>query len=119
MLWRLLDPRNGWVAFTFLSHKILRWIGPFFLVGALATNLLLWRDDRLYVHTLVGQAAFYLTSLLAACVPTHFRWLKPLRLTTMFTAMNAALFVGFCRWMWGTQKGTWKRTERLVEAQEA
>src|SRR5262249_30950742 len=34
LLWRLLNPRSGWVAFTFFSHKILRWVCPFFLVAA-------------------------------------------------------------------------------------
>jgi cellulose synthase/poly-beta-1,6-N-acetylglucosamine synthase-like glycosyltransferase len=118
MLWRLLSPRHGWVSFTFFSHKVLRWIGPFLLVGALVTNLLLW-PDRLYLNFLVGQAAFYLTSLLAAFVPGRIRLFKPLRLTTMFTAMNAALLFGFCRWLRGTQKGTWKRTVRLAEAEGA
>src|SRR5262245_5410690 len=33
LLWRLLDPRHGWIAFTFFSHKILRWLCPFFLFG--------------------------------------------------------------------------------------
>ena len=30
LLWRLLNPRYGWTAFAFLSHKILRWLVPFF-----------------------------------------------------------------------------------------
>ena len=28
LLWSLIDPRRGWVAFTFLSHKVLRWFVP-------------------------------------------------------------------------------------------
>src|SRR5687767_11138310 len=40
MLWRLLHPRHGWVALTFLSHKILRWLCPFFLIGMLVTSAL-------------------------------------------------------------------------------
>jgi cellulose synthase/poly-beta-1,6-N-acetylglucosamine synthase-like glycosyltransferase len=115
LLWRLLNPGGGWVAFTFLSHKILRWFCPFFLVVALATNLALWDQPQpLYWNLLVGQIAFYVTSLLASFVPAHFRVLKPLRLTTMFTAMNAALLVGFCRWLRGGQTGTWRRTARVT-----
>ena len=34
----LLHPRQGWIAFTFWSHKVLRWTCPFFLVGALASS---------------------------------------------------------------------------------
>jgi cellulose synthase/poly-beta-1,6-N-acetylglucosamine synthase-like glycosyltransferase len=125
LLWTLLNPRAGWVAFTFFSHKILRWLCPFFLVGAFVTNLLLcweyWKPPywNFYSNFLVGQISFYLTSLLAAFLPGRIRLLRLLRLTTMFTAMNAALFVGFCRWLWGAQQGTWKRTVRMPEAEGA
>jgi cellulose synthase/poly-beta-1,6-N-acetylglucosamine synthase-like glycosyltransferase len=125
LLWRLLSPRSGWVAFTFFSHKILRWFCPFFLVAALAANVVLWDqnvvlwDQSVYRNLLVGQIAFYVTSLAAAFAPPHVRFLKPLRLTTMFTAMNAALLVGFCRWLRGNQKAAWKRTTRVAEAEGA
>ncbi len=41
MLWALLDPRQGWVAFTFFSHKVLRWLCPFMLMTIVASNALL------------------------------------------------------------------------------
>ena len=41
VLWPLLDPRNGWIALTFFSHKVLRWLCPFFLIGLVAANLVL------------------------------------------------------------------------------
>jgi cellulose synthase/poly-beta-1,6-N-acetylglucosamine synthase-like glycosyltransferase len=118
MLWRLLDPRRGWVALTFFSHKIMRWLCPFFMLGALLTNLLLV-DDSFYLGTLVAQLGFYAVSMLAALVPPRFRSLKPLRLTTMFTSMNLALLVGFWRFARGTQKGLWQRTARLAETNVA
>jgi cellulose synthase/poly-beta-1,6-N-acetylglucosamine synthase-like glycosyltransferase len=118
MLWRLLDPRRGWVAFTFLSHKILRWLCPFFLIGLLASNLLLW-DRPFYRACLLGQAAFYLASLLMAAAPGRLAPLKPLRLATMFTGMNLALLVGFWRWLFGSQRGTWDRTARGAETEGA
>jgi cellulose synthase/poly-beta-1,6-N-acetylglucosamine synthase-like glycosyltransferase len=114
LLWPLLHPRHGWTAFTFLSHKVLRWLCPFFLIGLLASNTCLL-DEPLYQAALLAQAGFYLVSLLAAFVPARFRLLRPLRLTTMFTSMNAALLVGFCRWLFGSQKAAWKRTARLAE----
>jgi cellulose synthase/poly-beta-1,6-N-acetylglucosamine synthase-like glycosyltransferase len=114
-LWPLLSPRHGWTAFTFLSHKVLRWLCPFLLVGLLGTNICLL-DQPPYGHVLLGQAGFYLVALLAALVPARFRLLKPLRLTTLFTGMNAALLVGCWRWLRGSQKVAWKRTARLAEA---
>jgi cellulose synthase/poly-beta-1,6-N-acetylglucosamine synthase-like glycosyltransferase len=115
MLWPLLSPRHGWTAFAFLSHKVLRWLGPFFLLGLLAANACLLADP-FYQAALLAQAGFYGVSLLAAFVPPRFRLLRPLRLTTMFTGMNAALLVGFWRWLRGSQKAAWKRTARLAEA---
>ena len=39
VLWPLLDPRRGAIAFTFMSHKVLRWLCPFFLLGAAVANV--------------------------------------------------------------------------------
>jgi cellulose synthase/poly-beta-1,6-N-acetylglucosamine synthase-like glycosyltransferase len=112
-LWRLLLPRNGWIAFTFLSHKILRWFCPFFLIGLFICNLFLL-DRALYQYALLAQGIWLLASLASCIVPAGFRPLKPLRLTLMFTSMNLALLVGFCRWMRGNQTGVWQRTARAA-----
>ena len=110
-LWRLLDPRQGWVAFTFLSHKILRWLCPFFLLGMLAANLVL-AGDPVFLGVLAAQVVFYAVSAVMAFIPVRARVLKPLLLTTMFTGMNLALLIGFGRWLTGAQGGAWRRTAR-------
>jgi cellulose synthase/poly-beta-1,6-N-acetylglucosamine synthase-like glycosyltransferase len=118
LLWRLLNPARGWVAFTFFSHKILRWLCPFFLVAMLLSNAALWHSP-LYRALLAGQAAFYLSSIIVSLVPSRVWIFKPLRLAPMFTGMNLALLVGFWRWLRGRQKGTWERTIRLAEVNPA
>jgi cellulose synthase/poly-beta-1,6-N-acetylglucosamine synthase-like glycosyltransferase len=116
MLWPLLHPGNGWVAFTFFSHKILRWLCPFFLVGLLASNVLL-AHRTFFAILLACQLAGYLLAGLGAGLPAGFGGAaaKPVRLATMFVGMNAALFVGFCRWVRGSQKAAWHRTSRELE----
>ncbi len=106
----LLSPRHGWIAFTFFSHKVLRWSCPFLLIGAVVTNLALLHQP-LYRWTMAMQLAGYGFSLLGLATGTR-PALKPLRLATMFTAMNAALLVGFWRWASGVQQGVWQRTAR-------
>jgi len=112
LLWPLLDPRRGWIAFTFFSHKLLRWLCPFFLLGAAVSNVML-ADRGVYGFSLAIQTAIY-----GAAVVGRFLSLGPgaagkaMRLATMFTAMNAALFVGFFRWATGRQNGMWERTAR-------
>jgi cellulose synthase/poly-beta-1,6-N-acetylglucosamine synthase-like glycosyltransferase len=111
LLWRLLDPRRGWVAFAFLSHKVLRWICPFFMIGAFVSNLCLL-DHLSYRLIFSTQLGFYAASALAPLLPPSIKVLKPLRLAAMFTSMNIALFVGFWRWLLGRQNGIWARTGR-------
>jgi cellulose synthase/poly-beta-1,6-N-acetylglucosamine synthase-like glycosyltransferase len=119
MLWRLLDPRRGWIAFTFLSHKIARWLCPFFLVGSFVCNAALCNAGTFYRWSLLLQIAFYASSAAMACIPSRFHFLRPFRLATMFTSMNVALFVGFVRWLRGGQQGAWQRTERSIEMRRA
>ncbi len=111
MLWRLLWPRHGWISFSFLFHKVVRWFCPFLLIAAFALNFLL-------LDTLFGQLALtlqvggYTAALLGNWVPSKPKFLRVWRLPTMFATMNAALLVGFFRWLFHYQSGTWKRTKR-------
>ncbi len=113
MLWRLLAPRHGWVAFTFLSHKVLRWLCPFLLVFALAGNLALV-GHPVFLVLLAAQVAFYAGAVGAAALPSRPRFLRYFRLGTLFVLMNAALLAGFFRWLLGSRSGAWHRTARPV-----
>jgi cellulose synthase/poly-beta-1,6-N-acetylglucosamine synthase-like glycosyltransferase len=114
-LWPLLNPRHGWVAFTFLSHKVLRWLCPFFLLAALALNLALLHRPEFQL-LLALQVGFYASAVASHFLPTRPRFLRYFKLGTMFVLMNAALLVGFFRWALGRQGGTWQRTSRTGAA---
>ena len=112
-LWPLLHPRFGWTAFAFLSHKILRWASPFFLVGMLLSNLLLAGAPS-YRTLLLGQLAFYALAIVGSKITLQ-GWVgRLLRLPALFTTVNAALLVGFVRWTLGPQSGVWIRTPRMA-----
>jgi cellulose synthase/poly-beta-1,6-N-acetylglucosamine synthase-like glycosyltransferase len=117
VLWKLLNPRHGWVAFTYFSHKILRWLGPMFMIGLLVSNIFLL-DVPLYGWLFLGQIGFYAFSIVGHFIPSHVKPLKLLRLIPLFTGMNVALLVGFWRWLRGSQKAAWNRTARLAEVAE-
>ncbi len=111
ILYRLLAPSQGWIAFTFLSHKILRWLCPFLLVTMFVSNLLLVTDPW-YALALAGQIGAYGAAAagLAARGPSSAARL--LRLITLFMTMNLALLVGFWKWAWCPPVGIWPRTAR-------
>lgn len=110
-LWPLLNPLRGWIAFTFWSHKVVRWLCPVFMIGALVANLTLVMRP-LYLSLLVAQLAFYAIAVVGLGWLTGNLLPRSLRLPAMFVSMNAALLVGLWRSMRGIRGGTWKRTER-------
>jgi cellulose synthase/poly-beta-1,6-N-acetylglucosamine synthase-like glycosyltransferase len=110
-LWPLALPSAGWTALAFVSHKLLRWFAPLLLLVALLANALLLAQPA-YRWLLALQLAFYSLAALGHVVPGRGRLPRVLRLATLFASMNAALAVGFWRWLAGTQGGTWQRTAR-------
>ena len=96
LLWRLLNPKYGWLAFTFFSHKVLRWLCPFFLIGMLVANLALVQF-KLFQYLLAAQIAFSTSSRWSSRSPPPpaANCSSPFALAPMFTSMNLALLVGF------------------------
>jgi cellulose synthase/poly-beta-1,6-N-acetylglucosamine synthase-like glycosyltransferase len=111
VLWPLLRPSQGWVAFAFLSHKVLRWSCPFLLIALLGCNVVVAGEPR-YAALLAAQGLLYGVSAAGLYVPGSGLASRVVRLATMFTSMNLALLVGFWQWASRTQQGTWQRTAR-------
>jgi glycosyltransferase involved in cell wall biosynthesis len=114
-LWPLLSPARGWIAFTFVSHKVLRWLCPFLLVGAVLMNMLLLGHAG-YRLTFAMQTALYAMAAAGSVVPGSGVAARLLRLATLFTSMNVALLAGFCQWAAGIRSGAWERTARPAAA---
>ena len=93
-------------SFELLSHKICRFMAPFFMVLILLTNLILsFADGYLYMLILIGQALIYLTALLK-----HFGiGLSPFY---TFTLVNTAIFWGWVRYFRGETYTAWSPTQR-------
>jgi len=113
-LWPLLNPLKGRVSFAFWSHKVLRWVGPALLIAAMGSNIVL-STSPFYMRVLLIHEMFYLSAVLGLWFLHGNRWQKFARIPAMFVSMNAALLVGFGRFLSGIKSGTWKRTERPIE----
>lgn len=85
-LWRVaavLNPlRFGFFTVQVFSHKLLRWLIPVFMAGALLSNAFLLTVAPFYLVTGAGQALFYVLALLG--------WLQSQR-----PAMPRAIYVPF------------------------
>lgn len=114
--WRLLLPKHGALAFAFFSHKVLRWLGPFFMLTALAANIclaFLWGGNLFYqilfILQIVGFLGVPLLDYLTKKIGVH----SPLlRYITYFIAMNLALLKGFFNYLKGVRNNVWQPTKR-------
>lgn len=112
---RLLLPDYGLVSWAFWSHKVLRWTCPLWMLLALVSSLLL-AEQPVYRWLLVSQGMGYGMAIAGSLgVPGKVGAFG--RIAWMFVMMNVALACGFYRWLFRTQKGTWKRTERSQSEQ--
>jgi len=103
----LLNPfRYGWVSFQLLSHKILRWLVPFFLLLLLAGNALLWNQPG-YRELFLLQGAFYGFVLLTMLAPLHRIW-KPLGIPLYFCTLNAAALCSVVEVLRGRKYVVWQ-----------
>jgi cellulose synthase/poly-beta-1,6-N-acetylglucosamine synthase-like glycosyltransferase len=108
--WRLVfTARYG---FAFVSHKIIRWFGPFLLLAALGINIYLALQVDFYLFLLAGQLLIYMIPLIDWLLKKVNVNFGPFRLATHFFSMNAALFTGFFRSLGNVRSGAWERTER-------
>ncbi|MCG6877654.1 MAG: glycosyltransferase family 2 protein [Deltaproteobacteria bacterium] len=61
---RLLNPfKHPGLCWAMVSHKLLRWLTPFFLLIAFISNVILFNEGSLYFFTGFAQLAFYFFGL--------------------------------------------------------
>ncbi len=105
---RLLHPRRGAIAFAYWGHKVLRWLVPLFMLAALVANFALL-SHPLSQAALLTQALGGVIGGWAYFAPAEKgvpRWARPIG---YFYLMNWALFCGFLRYLFRTQRVTWDR----------
>jgi cellulose synthase/poly-beta-1,6-N-acetylglucosamine synthase-like glycosyltransferase len=102
----LIPWRFGWVSFQLWSHKLLRWLVPFFLL-LVFTNSLFLASAPFYRDLLLAQAAFYAVTLLSLVVPLQRVW-KPLGIPLYFCTLNAAAFLSVLEILRGKKYVVWE-----------
>ena len=95
--------------YQLFCHKLMRWLVPFFLVGAFMSNVLLISSSNLFVLLLVGQSLFYGLAL--------FDWSTRslqgvLKFPMFFLVVNAAIAVAWWQYLTGKRVVLWTPSER-------
>lgn len=112
-LWDLreaLNPwRTGFYALELLSHKVLRYLVPFFLGLALLANAALALTSGFYRLLLLGQVLFYGSALMGYRL-RHHSWgrLRVFYIPFYFCLANAAAFLGILSLLKGERITLWQ-----------
>ncbi len=107
----LIPPTTG-LAFSFISHKIFRWLGPVFMITALIMSFILTFESKLYLLLF----AIYCFVLFLPVIDYFLKKIKIhnvfLRFITHFLSMNLALLIGMFKFFKGVKSNVWKPTKR-------
>lgn len=108
-----LNPRNGLPAFCFFSHRVLRWLGPVFLLIAFLSSLFLVEQPMFRVLVSM-QCGFYTGAYVGYLRKKRGRAAGILALPVNFCTMNLALLLGLFQYVSGRHSTIWKATPRAA-----
>jgi cellulose synthase/poly-beta-1,6-N-acetylglucosamine synthase-like glycosyltransferase len=108
----LLNPlRYGWFAFALASHKVMRWMAPFFLVLALVTALALV-ESPWYLAAFLIQVFFYLGAVAALWKWRGIDRSFPGKVALYFSTVNAAIVAAWFKYCRGVRQELWTPSQR-------
>jgi cellulose synthase/poly-beta-1,6-N-acetylglucosamine synthase-like glycosyltransferase len=103
----LLNPRiHPWPAFQLISHKVLRWLSPFFLLLVFFSTAML-TEDPFFRVLFAAQAMFYCWALGSLILPVHERF-RLLAIPLYFCTLNAAFMAGLVGLIRGEKHTIWQ-----------
>jgi cellulose synthase/poly-beta-1,6-N-acetylglucosamine synthase-like glycosyltransferase len=114
---RYLNPSKGLLTFTFISHRLLRWLAPLSLAVAFLCSLAMAAQTRFGV-LLALQFAFYSAASIGYALKKRGRRVSFFSIPLHFCSMNIALLFGFYAYITGRQGATWNATPRANALQE-
>jgi hypothetical protein len=111
-LWRhreMMNPfRSGFYAVQLLSHKVMRYLVPFFLMAILGASAILARHSFLYLIALVAQLLGYLSALSAWMFERAGVRSRMLALPQYFVLANVASLMACYQFLRGERYAHWE-----------
>jgi len=107
--------RHSMYAFQMISHKVLRYAVPFFLIAAFISNLFLINSSQIYLLSFSIQTAFYFAALVGFIGERMQMSLGPLALPYYFVMANAASFVAFLKYVRGEAHVVWEPVREVSQ----
>jgi cellulose synthase/poly-beta-1,6-N-acetylglucosamine synthase-like glycosyltransferase len=107
----LLHHRKG-LSFSFISHKVLRWISPMALITALLSSLMLSGNSNFYLVLFWLQFVIMFSPLMLMTLNAIGIRSRLVTFVAYFISMNVALFLGMLKSFRKVEKAIWEPTLR-------
>lgn len=113
-LMELLNPfKYGVITFQYFSHRVLRWtLAPLAIPFIFILNALLIDSNPFYKSLFICQIIFYISALIGLILEKKQLHLKMLFIPYYFCMMNYAVFIGFWKYVRGSQTVLWEKSVR-------
>jgi cellulose synthase/poly-beta-1,6-N-acetylglucosamine synthase-like glycosyltransferase len=98
-------------SFCFISHKVIRWIGPFLILISVISNIFLLNINFYKISFLIFILSIILAILDSILKKFNIN-IKIIRFLTHFYTMNIALFIGFVKYIKGIENNIWQPSVR-------
>jgi cellulose synthase/poly-beta-1,6-N-acetylglucosamine synthase-like glycosyltransferase len=107
----ILNPFTA-IGFCFISHKLIRWLGPFFIVILLVCSAVMAIGNKFYLLLFSVQLLLLLMPIIDFALKKINLHFSLLRFVAYFYMMNVAVLAGFINYLKGNNSNAWTPTKR-------
>ena len=122
-LWRhraMMNPfRSGFYAVELFSHKVMRYLVPFFLITIFASSVVLAPTSLFYAAAALGQALGYLAALAGWALEATGRRNRLFALPQYFVLANLASLIACYKFLSGERYARWETVREPVATPQA
>jgi hypothetical protein len=105
----MMNPwRSGFYAMQLISHKVMRYAVPFFLIAILAVSIVLATHSFIFALVLSAQILFYLSGLAAWLLERAGIKSRTLALPEYFVLSNLASLIACLQFLRGERYAHWE-----------
>jgi cellulose synthase/poly-beta-1,6-N-acetylglucosamine synthase-like glycosyltransferase len=104
--------------YRWVSHKLVRWLGPLAFVALAASSLSLWNSGWVYRLAVASQILFYGLALCGWLAPRSLRF-GAVNVAFYFVLSHLALAIGLVKGAVFRLSGRWQRTDRSPISSQA
>jgi cellulose synthase/poly-beta-1,6-N-acetylglucosamine synthase-like glycosyltransferase len=99
----------GWTSFFILSHKLIRYLSPFFLIGIFISTILLTSNSKLFPYFAIGQLVLYSSTLIGWVFEKMKINFILFKIPLFFISINIGFLLGIFKFLLATPNSAWDK----------